>query len=282
MKLSTNLIGLDGLLCTYWGQGKSEYTLHEECIKEDFKEGYTDINEDYYFSHFDNKKYMEDWNKAIQAGLEELILDTIRWSVEGDFTYTAEGYSSPKFYNYTHDVNYFTLEGEWYRILDYCRNNEDFPKFLKDHYTSCDGFTSFTANNLTEWEADVAAEEETAYGAALRFLLLKEEQGDLAYKVSEWFSDMFYSAYVNYEALESFQEEMKNGEVILTEEWQKALFERDVVSGVEKVAQDEYMSLKTAVEVAEEHYGEENKELIAKVIERVWEEIENNTLELDL
>lgn len=281
MELNTNLIGLDGVLCTYWGWGKSEITLREDMIEEDFEDGHTDIHLDYYFSHFDNKKYMEDWNKAIQYELEQYLLDVIIYTTGGAFTYTAGGWWSPREYNFHHDQNDFVLEGDWDKIYKFCADHEDFPQFLKDNYTSCDGFTSFTTNNLEGWKLDFESGDATAYGAALRFMIL-DYGDDLALTVSEWFQDFFYAEYVDYEDLNNFKEEMEAGEVNLDAEWKRAIFTRDVASGVENVAKDEYMSLKTALEIAEEHYGEENKEIIAKAIERVWERIENSTLKLDL
>ena len=78
LSLSTNLIGLDGTFCTYWGRGKTEDTIHEDSIEQDFYNGDTDVHPDYYFMNFDNNKYMEDWNDSVQDFVEEYLCDIFK------------------------------------------------------------------------------------------------------------------------------------------------------------------------------------------------------------
>lgn len=281
MKLSTDLIGINQF-CTYWGHGNSEYTLHEDMIKEDFEEGNTDIHPDYYQWNFDNEKYMMDWDEAVQNFLGEYIIDALKYNLGGEWEYIAEGYNSPREYNFRGDWNLFTLNGDWNLVFDYCRAHKDFAQFLADHYTSCDGFCSFTANNLSEWEEDVLKEDGTAYGAGLRFFLEKEapKVEDSMYDV---FQDMFYSEYVDYTPLKDFLKELESAEgVDLDEEWKRELFNRNKVGFVYAKANEMYLEGMTPEEIAEKFFGEYNQEYVVKQINDAWKLIDSQTEELEL
>ena len=157
LELSTNLIGLDGFFCTYWGYGKAEHCLYEDRIKEDFEDCETDIHPDYYFSHFDNKKYMESWSKRVLDVVEELFND-LAIELGIDIEFEAGGYSSPREYNFRHDVSNFSISvDEPLKIIAVCLGEkEDFEEFLIENYSSYDGFMSFTANTLEEVIEDLA------------------------------------------------------------------------------------------------------------------------------
>lgn len=229
MELTTELIGINGF-CTYWGYGNSEYTLHEDMIKEDFENGDSDIHPDYYFTYFDNDKYMKVWNNRVQAYLSEYIIDTLNYTLgASDWEYIEEGYYSPKFYNYGGDKNLFSLNGDWELIFNYCRNNEKFEKYLKDNFSSRDGFISFGANNIPDWEKAVLDCDSIAYGAALGFILHTEGEGINAYDA---FEDLFYSEFVDCTALDEF---LKSPDFSDMNEWQKALVDRGDVNIFENV-----------------------------------------------
>lgn len=229
LKLSTNLIELDGLFCTYWGYGKSEYTLNEDMIEQDFEDGCTDVHPDYYWSHFDNKKYMEAWDECIQSALEDKLKEMFKYELDMDVEYIPAGYWSPREYNFGHDVNNFILEAEDFsRLISYCQAHDKFEQFLKDNYTSYDGFLSCTANNLVEWREDIDNMEMTAYGAAITFLVQESLYDDLKNYAYEIFENLFYSEFVDYTQLDEFLAELDNNEdVELDEEWKKAIVERN-------------------------------------------------------
>jgi hypothetical protein len=287
LELTTDLIGVGGF-CTYHGAGNTEYTLHEDRIQEDFDNGDTDVHPDYYWMHFDNKKYTTDWNKKVQDYLEANLVSDFKRVLGMDIVYTDCGYSSPREYNFRGDWNLFDIEcTSFVPLLRFCLSRqESFGKFLKENYTSYDGFLSFTSNNIKEWKLDIKADCMTAWGAAVRFFL-QEESDMQEHDPFYVFHDMFYTEYVDYTALDQFIAELKDGSIDptdFTEDWQKALFERDVCDskGVTDDIHSMYLSGKSNEEIADilrEKYGEYPFE---KIISRVFGEIESNNLTLEL
>lgn len=63
--------------------------------------------------------------------------------------------SSPRYYNFTTDRIVMNLNIDLDALKEFVLGNEDyrngFDKYLRAHYTSCDGFCSFVANNIDEF-----------------------------------------------------------------------------------------------------------------------------------
>lgn len=289
LEISTNLIGLDGLFCTYWGAGKSEYTLHEDSIESDFEDGSSNVHPDYYWTYFDNKKYMKDWNEAVQnfigPKIEEALNDI---GVEAEFI--MQDFSSPREYNFSHDVSYFDLKSaDFGPLVKYCMESENFGQFLKDHYSSYDGFMSFTSNNIEDWKEDIDADKATAWGAAIRFLLIEEgmyeEIKDGSYYA---FEGMYYSEYVDYTVLDEFIESIEKGTLEsfeVSEEWQKAILSRYISSSTAfKAVVDRYYTTKTFEEVVAIAAQELNLEydFVLTAVRAIYNDIESNNLKLEL
>lgn len=289
LKLSTNLIGLDGKFCTYWGEGKSEFTLYEDSIKEDFEDGYTDVHPDYYWSHFDNIKYMEDWNKRVLSFVEDVLVEVFKDVLGIEISFTYGDYYSPREYNFSHDVSNFDIESEHFnRIIAYCYNNQHFETFLKDNYTSYDGFNSFTSNNLDDWFEDISNDEATAWGAAISFMLQEynEEHRTFDYGF-EIFGGMFYSEYVNYTVLEEFIEDIKDGSVIVDDrsDWQVAVYNKYIGEdgSIKSLALECYgqlLSVEDTIKVIQKELG---YDLTGRnVVEKMFSDINEKTLKLEL
>ena len=291
IELSTNLIGVDGFFCTYHGYGNSEYTLNEDMIKEDFETNETDIHPDYYWSYFDNNKYMLDWNSRVQDFIEENIIDIFKDVLGMNITYVSVGYHSPKYYNFSHDVNNFNLEADNFKpLIKYClENKEKFSEFLKEHYTSYDGFMSNTSNNINDWKEDIKNDDETAWGATVRFLLENEDSilsyDNLREGYVEVFTDMFYTEYVDYSRLEEFMDDLKNGTLdieFMSEEWEKAIFERNIVNSDTIINQIHEMysqgsSVESINKILQDNFGEYNFE---SAIKEIFVRINNQSLKL--
>jgi hypothetical protein len=289
LELSTNLIGLDGLFCTYHGNGNSEYTLNEDCIQEDFDNGDSDIHPDYYWVHFDNKKYMIDWNKAVQSFVEDVLIEMLGNYFGIEIEYTNDGYWSPSYYNFSHDVSNFTIKSySFQRIVLYCLHSEDFPSYLKDHFTSYDGFSSNTANNVTEWYEDITNDDATAWGAAFSFLLSewKKETNAFDY-VYECFESMFYSEYVDCTELDRFIEDIKDGSAIVDDrsDWQVAVFDKYITEdgSIKTLALECYgqlLSVEDTIKVIQKELG---YDLTGRnVVERMFNTVNDNTMTLEL
>ena len=65
------------------------------------------------------------------------------------------GMSSPKYYNYSTDKLNIDMKLNLRNLKRYVKDNkEDFNLYLKDNFTSYDGFTSFISNNYNEFVKD--------------------------------------------------------------------------------------------------------------------------------
>jgi hypothetical protein len=296
LELSTALVGMSGLFCTYWGYGNSENTLHEDMIESDFEEGHTDIHPDYYWTNFNSKKYMEAINERVHSFMEEFLYDLLKEKFGIEVEYLADGYTSPREYNFGGDEHNFDLVAESFEpVLDYCLNHEDFEGFLKDNYSSRDGFISFTANSVDELLQDIVADEMTAWGAVFSFLISQEVDRDsLTYVVVEALSeDMYYSEFVDVTELDEFLEELRTkrlGHLTLDTEWKVALFNRDIddLGNINMLVKELYRTetFNDIVEKILQDLGIETDDskrtVIEKFVRSVFEEIESYNLKLEI
>jgi hypothetical protein len=158
LNLSTNLLPLitmgtyDGQICDV-NNFIDDYT-----IDEDYKEGYINYDSRTYWDNFDNNKYK---TKLFKLSNEYLI-DNIKQQLTdlniGILDIECIGIHSPKYYNFSTDsLNYdLSVSDNFNHILIDIINNLDdndtnsLSKFLKDNFTSRDGFMSFTDNNITD------------------------------------------------------------------------------------------------------------------------------------
>lgn len=230
IKLNSTIIGL-GLFSTYGGYGDTEWTLGESSIKDDFGEGYTDISNNYYYRYFDNKKYMEVWNERVFTYIEHTLFKEIFSDMDLKFNMLNLGYWSPSEYNFDMDCCDFELELDWnlfhQRILAYTNNNkEEFEVYLKDNYTSYDGFMSFTANNYEAWLEDFNNKRVQEIAAVLSFIINKEYtqeqiQEDAIYDV---FNELYYSEFIDYTELDKF---LENTDYNTDIDWQLDIINRN-------------------------------------------------------
>lgn len=124
------------------------------CIDEDFSEGHVDFNSEGFWNRYDNSKFKAE----IRKRASDYITDEIKpFLVDLGFGITdvvVHDIISPKYYNFSTDELYFDLivEDDFSEKLVEKVLNEHYgealAKFLKDNYTSYDGFMSFTANTL--------------------------------------------------------------------------------------------------------------------------------------
>jgi len=101
--------------------------------------------EDYEWNH---KDYYNRVAESCAKGIEEQLSNL---GIKVEF----QAVVSPKFYNFSNDtINVaFHLDSENFDELHkYLLDNiEDFKGYLKEHYTSYDGFTSFHSNEPLDW-----------------------------------------------------------------------------------------------------------------------------------
>lgn len=173
--LSTSFLGLHGFN-TYHGYGDPKITLQTDRINEDKEEGYIDYSEEDFWHDFDNNQYMKDLSENVVDKVDEIIGDLFMYYLKVDAPKVNHyGYHSPKEYNFSTDEFYFELESNYIGyILRTCLkpdNKNDFEQFLKDNYTSYDGFRSFIPNNVHDFTKEFLQGKETVIGVALEFLI---------------------------------------------------------------------------------------------------------------
>lgn len=69
---------------------------------------------------------------------------------------TFKGIASPKYYNFETDRLICDVEYDRTALIDYCfsKHRKEFDEYLKENFTSYDGFISFVPNNVAEFWQD--------------------------------------------------------------------------------------------------------------------------------
>ena len=158
-----------------------------------------EFNFDFDFNDldFDFNKYYLDLSKQITSKIEDELI-FLKLVTECNF----ESLQSPKYYNYSNDsinIEIIVSDENIKQIQTYLLNNsENFKTYLKNKYTSCDGFTSFYSNNFEDWvnfTENFTDFSNTHYlGSILNFILLNEEIEE--YTIYSDINTLFYTEYL--------------------------------------------------------------------------------------
>jgi hypothetical protein len=106
---------------------------------------------------------------------EDFILSelNIPWIKKVEFT---GDFSSPREYNFSTDTLNFTIEVDYKElkkaVLD-LKENKEFAEYLRENYTSYDGFWSYTPNNWSDLWTEISTEGSEftqSVGALIQFL----------------------------------------------------------------------------------------------------------------
>ena len=90
------------------------------------------------------------------------------------------GFNSPAYYNFSTDTLDFNITVNFKKLLqklNSLEHDDEFNTFLHDHYTSYDGFMSFTPNNYYDLKNEIVnrgREFTQAIGALVRYLIPDE------------------------------------------------------------------------------------------------------------
>lgn len=190
--LNTNLLPIINV-GMYESPLDSNYTLDPYIIEEDLKEGYIFFNPDVFSYFFNNDAYV----KTVRDLAEEYLTDIETKLFK--IVEVGEIYS-PKYYNFSTDNLEFTVEYNKTKIINFAHNTaKSFNKFLKENYTSYDGFLSYTSNNFNDWLKGFNNDNEQEIGAILRFILEvsnSENHHDSFYQFA-FESILFYTDYID-------------------------------------------------------------------------------------
>lgn len=117
-----------------------DYDLNED--------DYYDMPEGYHFAYTSWKDYCnamgEKASKIIWNSIGSNVIKSIKF-IEVD---------SPRFYNFETDKLVLNIDYNDVALKDYCfvDNREAFDEYLKNNFTSRDGFISFIPNNVEDFE----------------------------------------------------------------------------------------------------------------------------------
>ena len=117
----------------------------------------------------DNDKYNRDVCLHIIDELNDELKDLLDIKIE------FEKVVSPRYYNFENDSCNVDIELNTYKLSKYLNENMDQLKvYIKDRYTSRDGFTSYHFNDVTEWifetENFTKFDDEHKLGSLLEFV----------------------------------------------------------------------------------------------------------------
>lgn len=179
----------------------SDEIFDDYTIVDDKENGYIHYDVDYFWSNFQNDKYV----KRIQELSGEFLNGKIDNSNGIEITIKCKEIYSPKYYNFSTDEIVMDVTYSKSKILQVVKKErETFNQFLKDNYTSYDGFNSFTSNNYDDWLVDFEENEIRSVGAVLTYLFqetIKDNRHEFETYVVENIG--YYSDYIDSSEYES-------------------------------------------------------------------------------
>jgi len=274
-ELSTNLFPIVNVGMYTNNVCDSDNLIDSYSIENDFNEGFISYDADAFWSNFDNDKF----KAVILERATDFITDNVKPLLInlglGITDIKVVGMHSPKFYNFETDtLNFDLITDDKFtdNIIDVINNLEpneiaDLSKFLKDNYTSYDGFTSFTDNNIPDLIESIKDSQEREIGA---FLTWYWNWTDSSYECGNW------TDYLN--------EDFPFYDEFLTDEFIKECDE--IRNYIVEFTKDNYSKLSSneIIEAICEHFADTD-EIVHTTIENCVADtikmIESNTLEFD-
>ncbi len=168
-KIESYLPLFDGFYSTLF-----EYCREDGDIEWHNQEHQTDLNyDDFNWNYTERNDRISEQVCSIVNGLlsDEDINMTINF----------QKLVSPKYYNFTNDsinCEYVISQKEYDLIVDYLKSNwTEFENWIKDRYTSRDGFISSHSNNAEIWINNMKSEShlEHNFGSVLEFILQNQD-----------------------------------------------------------------------------------------------------------
>lgn len=228
-------------------------------LDQDFEEGYTNFDSEYYWDKFDNNLYVQHVQDLAVEYIEDLEADL--QDLLPSLKIKAGEIYSPKYYNFATDNIDLEVELDLAEVLAIVSEERDsFDDFLRANYSSYDGFLSHTANNYNEWLKDVLEENEQALGAALTYIFADEIE-----RCQHTFFDLvndrsYYSEFMDYTEID------------------------EEIARVEKYVKDNYPNVDPSqvydVLYELEEFNVLKPETVERITKEIFKEIESNTPEL--
>ena len=143
----------------------------------------------------DNESYRKDVALAVCDFLSDTVSEVL--NVKTEFVF--ENIHSPMYYNFSNDsinVRIDTDDTKFMEaIFNFVKNHiDEFKKYIKDNYTSCDGFISFYSNDYKEWLKDEYNEHEI--GALIDFVLRTNDDNIEDEMLNYVFENIWQGSYI--------------------------------------------------------------------------------------
>jgi hypothetical protein len=184
---------------------------------------------------FDYEGYKNDVCKASIRYIENLLSDlNIVKKIEFEKLY------SPREYNFENDSIYVEIEFFPENLSKYINEHFDsFKKYIKDRYTSYDGFLSYHSNDAEDWKYDTENFTEFSgfhkLGSCLEFVCLNyynenidENENDIVQDMYDYVSEDVYFGVKNFEFETTKVKCPICGEFYLPEKEQRELYDKQV------------------------------------------------------
>ena len=232
-----------------------EDVFDDHPIIDDKENGYIHYDVDYFWSNFQNDKYV----KRIQELAGEYLNGKIDNGNGIDITIKCKEIYSPKYYNFSTDEIVMDVTYSKTKILQVVKQEREiFNQFLKDKYSSRDGFMSLTSNNYDDWLVDFEDNEIRSIGSVLTYLF----QDSITYNRSQF--EIFVNEGVGY-----YSEYIDSTD-----------YENEVVT-LKKYVKDNYIDINLD-SIDFDQFGFEilDNESCVSIVKEVIHDIESNTMSM--
>lgn len=165
---------------------------------------YYEMENEYKVQHLNDWSFdFEAYKKDLGEGYTNFIAGLYRNHIYEGLTLSFNGMWSPKYYNYSTDQIYATLDVEnddefIAKVLELMdANKERLSKIIKENHTSYDGFISFMENKFDYWKEHLLDEDEMYLDYALAYLvyILGKYEGDSLEIEAYYHVDVYYGSY---------------------------------------------------------------------------------------
>ncbi len=150
--------------------------------------------------YIDYTAYQNDVAECATSYIEAVSMELLPGIIEH---IKFQSVSSPGYYNFSNDTVNIELELDFNALLKAFIRHKHSAEYLKENYTSRDGFNSYHPNNMSDWiEAAWDHQQHTAGSMLAFFLMLEDERSELIQNIYEDVSDSVYSSeYIKYDEL---------------------------------------------------------------------------------
>lgn len=165
IKLNTNLFPIISV-AMYGTYLDPDSMFDSYMIESDKEDGYIHFGVDYFWDNFQSDKYKQAIKDRAHSFINGKHSENNVWVL-----IKAGEIYSPKYYNFSNDEIDLDVTFSKSKVLNEVNKNiTKFNDFLKERYSSRDGFNSFTSNNYIEWLEDYNNDVDTSIGAVLTYL----------------------------------------------------------------------------------------------------------------